>query len=719
MRGASENKVRASEPMDGELDLAGIGRAVAAKRLFIFGVTGLALAGSIAFVLLATPRYTGEAKVIVENQESFFTRPDRETGGEPSTQPPDAEAIASQVQLVTSRDLARKAIKALDLQGNPEFDPLANGPGLVSELLSLVGLRRPKSDMAPEDRILESYYERLNVFSVVKSRVLQIEFTSRDPDLAAKGANTIAGLYIDFQSDAKRESARQAAASLASLTASLRKKVAEAEARAADFRATNSLVLGANNVTMTNQQLADLTTQMAAARNAQADAQAKARLLRDMLRQGRLGEISDVANNDLIRRLSEQRATLRAQIASESRTLLPGHPRIKELNAQLAELENQIRGAVERTARTLENDARVSAGRVENLQTAIDQQKKLLGGASGQEAHARELDLEARLLRDQLQASTAKYQDAVARENSQSTPADARVISRAIAPELPSFPKKIPIVAFATIAAFVLSLGGVLAGELLSGRAYARRPDEAVNPPAALDPHPAEPGFAPSPAIEHPAMAAGFPTHGGGSQADGSRGGMHDAVADLAGQIESDVAMSEATRILVAGAESGTAAQDAALTLARALSHDRRAILVELGPEGPGPGILGGRAGLGDLLAGQASFEDVICRDQGSRLHMLAKGNGPIVTGGSLDVVIAALSHTYDYLILLTPPVGEDGLATSFAARADYALLACVAGEDAEPAVAGACEKLSEAGARQVMVVNAETAHPANRRDAA
>ena len=44
-------------------------------------------------------------------------------------------------------------------------------------------------------------------------------------------------------------------------------------------------------------------------------------------------------NSELMRRLSEQRVTLRAQLAEQSSTLLDNHPRIKELRAQLADLD--------------------------------------------------------------------------------------------------------------------------------------------------------------------------------------------------------------------------------------------------------------------------------------------------------------------------------------------------------------------------------------------
>ena len=145
----------------------------------------------------------------------YITRPDKD--GRTNDVLPDDEAVQSQVQLVSSRDIARDAIKALHLQGDPEFDPLANGMGTVGRILVLLGLERDPLRVPPEDRILSSYYQKLEVYPFAKSRVLSVQFTSNDPDLAAKAANTISDLYINLQSGAKRDSARAAAESLGSL----------------------------------------------------------------------------------------------------------------------------------------------------------------------------------------------------------------------------------------------------------------------------------------------------------------------------------------------------------------------------------------------------------------------------------------------------------------------------------------------------------------------
>ena len=123
----------------------------------------------------------------------------------------------------------------------------------------------------------------------------------------------------------------------------LRKKVAEAESRVEEFRSKSSLFVGTNNTTLSNQQMGEINTQLNNARALKSDAESKARLIKDMLQSGKPIEASEVLNSETIRRMSEQRVTLRAQLAEQSSTLLDGHPRIKELKAQLGDLDRQLR----------------------------------------------------------------------------------------------------------------------------------------------------------------------------------------------------------------------------------------------------------------------------------------------------------------------------------------------------------------------------------------
>src|SRR5206468_3924371 len=231
--------------------------------------------------------------------------------------------------------------------------------------------------LTPEERVLDAYFDRLAAYAVDKSRVIVIEFQSRDPDLAAQVANSIAENYLVLQQNARQEQAKAAGQWLSGEIDNLRKKVADAESRVEDFRSKSSLFIGTNNTTLSNQQMGELNTQLNNARALKADAESKARLIREMLQTGKPIESSEVLNSELIRRLSEQRVTLRGQLAEQSSTLLDGHPRIKELKAQLADLDRQLRDEAGKVSRSLQTDSRIASGRVDGLTSSLDQLKKL------------------------------------------------------------------------------------------------------------------------------------------------------------------------------------------------------------------------------------------------------------------------------------------------------------------------------------------------------
>jgi uncharacterized protein involved in exopolysaccharide biosynthesis len=474
----------ASPAQEGRFDVIGLAQLLSALRSRLRLILGVALvAGLLAavFVTLATPRFASETQILLESREGGFTRTltERELQGGVF----DEQAVASQVQVISSRDVAREAIRRLGLVGNAEFDPLAGPMDPIARVQMMLGGARGGFDAAEEDRIFKNYYARLTVFPITRSRVIAIRFDSADPELAARAANTIAEVYLEQLEAAKTDTARAASSWLGTSIEELRERVSTAEAAVEEFRARSGLLVGGNNATITSQQLSDINTQLAQARSAQSDSQARARLISDMISGGRAFEIPDVANNDLIQRLTEQRIALRSQMALEQRTLLPAHPRILELRAQLNDLDGQITAAAERTVRILENDARLAGARVESLEAALEAQMRVAAQANENEVRLRAFEREARAEREQLEAYLARYREAVARGSGNATLPDARVVSHAVVAQEPSFPRKGPTILLVTLAAVFLTAGWVIVGELAFGEAL--RPGRALTAQAA------------------------------------------------------------------------------------------------------------------------------------------------------------------------------------------------------------------------------------------
>ncbi len=736
-----------------EIDLRALLRALGRSRWLILVPTFLVMVLATAAVNVVSPRYTGETRLLLENAENFYTRPDKDVASRADPQI-DAEAVLSQVQLIMSRDVARSVMAANELTQRAEFDPLIEGISPLAKVLVLIGLIKNPADVPPEERVLEAYYDKLKAFAVGRSRVIAIEFESKSPELAAKLSGDIAAEYLRRLQEAKKASATSAGDWLGRTIEPLRQRTLDAENKAEAFRARSGLLVGTNNTTITAQQLAELNTQLSAARSAQAEMQARARLLRDAVRAGRTLEISEVVRDDTVRNLIQSRAVLQATLAQESRTLLPQHPRIKELQAQVGGLDAQIRSASERAARAMENDARAAGARVANVEVELDRQKQIAATANENEVQQRALDREAKVLREQLDGLLVRQRDAEARDADNAVSADARIVSRAIAPSTPSFPKKGPIIFLSTLGTLVLLTSLVLTRELLSGRPYLAdgpemRHEPVMQPvvPAPAAGLPAVPGaivapdlpsLPPAPVVgvrlqdasaEHDSAIAHElppkelppkelppkelpprelpPTTLTATDAPALDGSAFQRILVRVNEVRRT---GRAPTLLVFAADPAIGATRATLALGRRLAAEFRTVLVDLETgSGRFDVVLTTRdpIGLGELLTGQAMFGQVIHRDRGSRLHIVPSGAVAVPLGDvaeTLAITLDALAQGYE-IVLVDAGSVESAIGRA-AAAADAVLLVGLAANAAVPAPLRA--RLDALGVTDVITLPAE-----------
>ncbi len=682
----------------GEPDMVGIGRVLWQRKTRIFGFTLLAAAASFLVVNSIAPRYRSETRLLLEVRENTFMRADADKNNF-DRNTVDPEAVTSQIQVVLSRDLARDVIRKEKLAEIPEFD----SGSIVKTILGLIGMGRDPGSLSAEERALEAFYERLNAYAVEKSRVIAIDFSSADPELAARIANSIATTYLSTQQTAKADQTRAASDWLANEISNMRQRVAEAEAKVEEYRFNKNLFVGSNNTSLPGQQLTEINSQLSAARGQKADLEARARQLRDLVRSGKPIDSSDIANSESMRRLIDQRTALRSQLAEQSTTLLGQHPRIKELRSQIAEIEAQIRAEGERLARQLESDAKVAGNRLETLTASLDQVKQMASKTNEEDVQLRALDREAKTQRDLLESYLTKYREATARENINAAPPEARVISRATPSIKPDYPKKGPIVLIAALAAFALSAGFTITGAVLAPAHYAPysyaapgygAPAYVTQPmpvAAAVLPRTAAPPLVPAAA---PLAAAAMPVS---------------TVEQIARVLR---ASGEAgRRISVVGAARNVGTTYAAISLARALAKDANVVLVDLAFGAPNLSVIStdpNAPGLAELIRGTASFGDIITRDQFSQVHLVATGqvgaDGPALAASPmLGTTIEALARSYDHVVVDIGAASEIA-PQQFAALAPRAVLV---GGPADPSTRNARERLMMAGFGDVALLAA------------
>jgi exopolysaccharide transport family protein len=456
---------------DVDIDLGQLFRALWERRLALVAMTaGFAVLAFVGTRMVA-PEYQGEAQVLIELRTPDFSE---------RTQPANSNAdpilddlgIASQVQVLQSTDLIKQVARDLKLSEREEFDPAAN-TSFFKRLLISFGLVKNPLDVAPEERVLKTFREKLQVYQVDKSRVIGLNFTSEDPKLAAGVPNKMAEVYLAMQSGAKLDTDSEAARWLEPEIASLREKVRDAEKKVADYRATTDLQRVGTDQTFAGQQLNNVSAELTRVQAELASANARAEAVRQALKSGAaVDTIADVISSPTIQQLKAQESQIQNQISDLSMSLLEGHPRLKGLRAQLAGIREQINAETRKILKSLENEAEVAKLRQSQLAAQLNNAKTASAKADDEQVGLNALEREAAAQRDLLQTYLARYREAASRAGKNAAPADARVISTAVLPTEIHFPKVVPIVTVAALAGFLLAAVFIMLAELFSGRAW-------------------------------------------------------------------------------------------------------------------------------------------------------------------------------------------------------------------------------------------------------
>src|ERR1044072_2938689 len=183
-----------------ELDVRALWSALW-RRLWLLVLLAIIVgAGTYVGLGFVDPLYTADTSILIEQRESPLTRTREDTSAPQADF--DESTIQSQVEVVKSREIADAVIDKLDLTHRPEFDP-ARQPSLTRSILVLLGLNETPVDSSIRQRAMGSYFSRLSVYPLLQSRVIGIEFSAPNPQLAAEVANAVANSFVELQQNAK------------------------------------------------------------------------------------------------------------------------------------------------------------------------------------------------------------------------------------------------------------------------------------------------------------------------------------------------------------------------------------------------------------------------------------------------------------------------------------------------------------------------------------
>jgi len=640
---------------DLRMDAGGLMHAVLARLPRIALVTTLLLALTFAILMFVPKTYESSASLLVEPRDSTYTRSATDTAASSSSGSVNADAlISSQIELIKSRDLLLAVVDSQNLRSVPEFSGAGFNP--INAVLALIG-RKPDAKSLDET-VLGNLNDRMTVIRERDSAVISVFVRSTDSTLAANIANAVAAEHLKRRGAQSVTDTSDAMVWLQGEIDDLRAKVRAAETQVANYKIENGLFVGSNSTPVTDQTLSTVSQQIADAQQKKNDAQSRAELIRGLVKSGQaLDGVADVRNSVVISSLLQTMANLQGELAQKSTTLLDGHPTIKALRAQLAELDDQIRAESRKVAASLDSEAKVQGDLEQRLRDDLTRAQMASGDATRGGVTLDSLEREAKAQRDLLETYLARYNDAEARSASNAALPDVRIVADAAASVVPSSPKVALILGAVGFIALVLQVGAVLFGELMSGRALVeRRVYEAVEE-AVMD--------------DGVAAEAGLPVEAGAAielpRPTGTR-------RDDLGMLSEAVSARQLRMVLLAHVgERSEAIAVIDRLLEDALSAGLSVVAVDAGS-----GDISSTQGLTDLAAERCDYGDVVHRASDD-LAEVAWGRLATIDRRSArpGTLVEALADIYHVVIVDTGRVGMVSSLPLFAeARAGVVLVA-------------------------------------------
>ncbi len=336
------------------------GHMLARRKWLILGITAaFALIGGM-IGLFQTPMYQARTALEVQGpNENFLNQKDMDPAA--SGGPSSLETyVETQARILQDDALLDKTLTNLKLHQKPE---LVNAPGPLARVRRSLGLRSPQPS---HEAVLSGAVQNLTVRASSQSHIVELSYDAPDPEVAANVANTLADEFIEQNLDnrwkARQRIAKWLSRELETLKGNLEKAADDLQTYA---RATGLIFNQQESSTVAQDRLRQVQEEFSRAQAERVTRQSKY----EMAMKSSPESLPDVLDDGPLRDAQVKLTELRRQMAELNSTFQPGYYKLKNVKAQVAELEAILKN---QRANILE--------RIKNEFQAAQRREKLLGG---------------------------------------------------------------------------------------------------------------------------------------------------------------------------------------------------------------------------------------------------------------------------------------------------------------------------------------------------
>lgn len=620
---------------------------------------------ALLYLFTAAPLFTSTAAMVIDTRKVQLFQQQSVLGDIAV----DSATIETQVEILKSENISLAVIRDLHLIEDPEF--AGSGAGILGAIVgsvsSVISNGRAFSEFELTRKALERFEKNRAIKRVGLTYVMEIGFTSRDPQKAAKIANAIADAYIVDQLEAKYQATRRASVWLQDRIKELRTQASAAQRAVVDFKTANNIVDTGGRL-MNEQQLAEVNSQLIMAHAATAEARARLDRLNDILKQEIPdASVADALKNDTIVKLRGQYVDMASKESIWAMKYGSDHLAAVNLRRQMAEIKKNIIDELRRIQEAYKSDYDIAVTREESIKSSLANVVSESQLTNQAQIQLREFESTAQSYQAMYDNFLQRYMESVQQQSFPIT--EARVISAATTPLIKSAPKTLIVLVGALLGGVLLSFGAALARELtdkvfrttgqveeqLGANCVAILPVLGSTSSAALPGKLGRKKSNPEPDLLRYVV-------------DNPLSRFSEAVRSLKVAVDLNSIVRENRVLAVTSTLPNEGKSTISTNLAQLIAHGgARVILVDADLRNPSlsralqPDAV---LGLIDVVAHKAQLEDVISIDPQTGLAMLPAGTtskllhtNEVLSSKPMRDLVALLRSKYDYVVFDMPPM--------------------------------------------------------------
>lgn len=666
------------------------------RILIVITIAGVLLGLAVTFLM--TPRYAAQVSVRIDNEAVKIVEGQ---DLDPVVALGDTNRyLNTQKRIVESRNLASTVASRLKLTESNAF-------------IESMGGKLPDADLSPAQQqamrratVLALLKDNVEMTVAQDNRISTISFTSRDPELAARIANSYATEFIAQNVQSRYDNNAYARKVLNSQVQEARLQLQATERQAIEYARRNRLIdtgdassgsddgegggsTSGSARSITTASLIQLNTAYIDARTKRMAAEARWKAA-----QASNGfDLPDARKDASIQGLMTRRAETMAKLAELRARYQDNQPLVREASVELQEIERQLAGAGRSMKNSIQSEYRAALAEEQSLTAAKEQ---LADETLTEQDRRVQLNLIAR------DAETQRRQlnDLLTRLNQINSAADitannVSMLDQALvptAPVSPDFKKNL-----------IISLAAALAVAFLV--AFAREAlDDTLRSPEDAERKLDLSLLGTTPYISD--MTA--------QDIEERQGELSEAYYSIRATV--DYASSGATKksFLVTSSQPGEGKSTTSIALARDFARiGRRVLLIDADLRNPSLHRTMGlpkEVGLIDVLMNMRSFEECRYHSDVHGLDLLPLGTIPpnpvqILSSDLIPDFLARVSENYDVVVLDSAPVMGLADAPMLSRMVDHVVLIVEANRAHYGQAKSAVRRLQDAGARILGIV--------------